>query len=400
MAAARPKPLAPPGDLTLPDPGSTTARDVLSRAIGLLLAELHAIARAPEAQPLRVILRAPAGAIASLLRQPTVGVLLRCLRDRAARPAILTELEAQLGFELALRGALPDPVRIERPPSILLSPSTRRAISIPGAEAITFASGRATAHRSVNDGGSARQAELRPQTPGDASLDLSRESDHYHPIAGHIVLALADNNPLAMIDAHPDKQGNAVDLGGHDPREWVGRLAEALDLIDRCLPDLRRELDLFIHQIIPVGWDAERHLSASYREAIGSIYLSLHPSLMTMAEALIHEFSHNKINALLELDDVLENAFTTHYTSPIRPDPRPLHGVLLAVHAFLPVARLYEIMIERGHPLSEPPSFQARYDAIRAINREAAAVLLENARPTPIGRAVLDEIQRWSRHFD
>jgi HEXXH motif-containing protein len=383
MAADRPKPLAPPGDLTLPDPGSTTARDVLSRAIGRLLAELHAIARAPEAQPLRVILRAPPGAIASLLRQPTLGVLVRCLRERASRPAILTELMTLLGFELALRGALPAPIRIERPPSILTSPSTRRALSIAGAEAITFDAGRATVHRSV-----------------DTHLDLGRESDHYHPIAGHIVLALADNNPLAMIEAHPDKQGNAVDLGGHDPREWVSRLAEALDLIDRCLPDLRRELDLFIHQIIPVGWDAERHLSASYREAIGSIYLSLHPSLMTMAEALIHEFSHNKMNALLELDDVLENAFTSHYTSPIRPDPRPLHGVLLAIHAFLPVARLYEIMIERGHPLSQPPTFQARYDAIRAINREAAAVLLENARPTPIGRAVLDEIQRWSRHFD
>jgi putative sterol carrier protein len=165
MAAARPKPLAPPGDLTIPDPGSSTARDVLSRAIGLLLTELHALARAPEAQPLRAILRAPAGAIASLLRQPTLGVLLRCLRDRAARPAILTELEAHLGFELALRGALPDPVRIERPPSILLSPSTRRAIAITGAEAITFGSGRATVHRFVNNGGSARQAELRPQTP-------------------------------------------------------------------------------------------------------------------------------------------------------------------------------------------------------------------------------------------
>lgn len=394
MPAERRPPLSPPRDLTLPDPESTTARDVLSRAIGRLLSELHALARAPNRGALRTILRAPVGAIASVLRQPTVSVHLRCLRDRtdpAATSAILTELLANLSFELAIRGALPVPLPIERPPPRLLSPSTRRSLAIPSdAQAITFAAGRATIHR-----------------PGvDEAIDLTgAQPPHYHPfdyhpITDHLVLALADNNPLAMIDAHPDKQGNAIDLGGHEAREWTTTLAEALDLIGQCLPDLRDEMDLFIHQIIPVGWYAERHLSASYREAIGSIYLSLHPSLMTMAEALIHEFSHNKMNALFELDDVLENAFTSSFASPIRPDARPLHGVLLAVHAFLPVARLYEIMLERGHPLAQNSSFRDRYDAIRAINREAATIVLENGRPTPLGRAVLDEIDRWKHHFD
>lgn len=389
MPAERRPPLSPPRDLTLPDPESTTARDVLSRAIGRLVSELHALARAPSRGALRTILRAPAGAIASALRQPTVSVHLRCLRDRtdpARTSAALTELLAHLSFELAIRSALPVPLRIERPPPRLLSPSARRSLSIPSdAQAITFDAGRATIHR-----------------PGvDEAIDLTgAQSSDYYPIVNHLVLALADNNPLAMIDAHPDKQGNAIDLGGHEANEWTTTLAEALDLIGQCLPDLRNEMDLFIHQIIPVGWHAERHLSASYREAIGSIYLSLHPSLMTMVEALIHEFSHNKMNALFELDDVLENAFTSSFASPIRPDARPLHGVLLAVHAFLPVARLYEIMLERAHPLAGNSTFRERYDAIRAINREAATIVLENGRPTPLGRAVLDEIDRWQHHFD
>src|SRR6185503_20664745 len=94
-------------------------------------------------------------------------------------------------------------------------------------------------------------------------------------------------------------------------------------------------------------------LSASYQEAIGTIYMTLHPSLMTMTEALIHEFSHNKINALFEIDDVLENAWSPLYASPVRPDPRPLHGVLLAVHAFLPVARLYEALIQAREPAAQ-----------------------------------------------
>src|SRR6185436_4142373 len=104
-------------------------------------------------------------------------------------------------------------------------------------------------------------------------------------------------------------------------------------------------------------YDDHKHLSASYQEAIGTIYLTLHPNLMTMAEAVIHEFSHNKLNALFELDELLENAYWPLYTSPVRPDPRPLHGVVLAVHAFQPVARLYERMTDAGHPRARSPDF-------------------------------------------
>src|SRR5207253_2764315 len=97
-------------------------------------------------------------------------------------------------------------------------------------------------------------------------------------------------------------------------------------------------------------------------------------------------------------DDALENSFHPLYTSPVRPDPRPLRGVLLAVHAFLPVARLYEQMIAAGDPAVNA-SFRARYDSIRRVNREGAEVLLEHARPTAVGRPILEEIRRWSAHY-
>jgi HEXXH motif-containing protein len=120
---------------------------------------------------------------------------------------------------------------------------------------------------------------------------------------------------------------------------------------------------------------------------------------MTMTEALVHEFSHNKINALFELDDVLENAFSPLYASPVRPDPRPLHGVLLAVHAFLPVARLYERMLEAGHPLAKKPGFIERFARIRQINAEGAEIVLTNGRPTEVGGALLEEIRRWDAYY-
>lgn len=388
-------PLAPPRDLTVPEQGSTTARTILSRATGRLLAELSSLPRAlAPAGPARDeldafkacvagLLRQEPGAIVSAVRRPTVSALLRAMRPAPAQEN-LVELIALVSFELALQGTLPAPLRLTRYPKRLLSLPARLVVDVPAdTRAITFSARSVVLHRPA----------------GDEALDLDTRSSLLVPIEGELLLALADNNPYAMQEAHPDKQGNAVDLGGHPAEEWVAMLRACLSLIGEHLPDLRSELDLFIHQFVPVGFDAERHLSASYREAIGTIYLTLHPSLMTMTEAVIHEFSHNKLNALFELDEVLENAFAPLYTSPVRPDPRPLHGVLLAVHAFIPVARLYEQMIAAGHPLAQSASFLARFAKVKAINAEGNAVVLGHGRPTRVGAGLFDELRRWDAHY-
>lgn len=390
-----PPPLAP-RDLTIPDPGSTTAKTVLSRAIARLLRDLSAApARAPrgaqeEAAILlrvsRAALAEAPGALMSALRRPAVGGLLRCLRDEGLRDrgAVFVEFVAQLSFELALAGALPEPVRLRRGPARLLSIPARLSINLP-AGAVTIANGRVAIE------GHGEVALDRPEGPLVARP--------YHAIAGEMVLAEADNNPIAMFEAHPDKEGNALDLGDKPATAWCEALRAAAAPIARYLPDLYAEMDLFVAQIVPVGFHAERHLSASYQEIIGTIYMTLHPSRMTLAEALIHEFSHNKINALFEVDPVLTNAWSPLYTSPVRPDPRPLHGVLLAVHAFLPVARLYEAMIEAGDPEAQGAHFHERYAAIRKINREGAELILDKAAPTEVGRHLFAEIARWHEHY-
>lgn len=314
-----PAALAPPRDLTVPEPGSKTARDVLSLAIGRAMREARAVTRDHP-----VLGRIEPAALASLVRRVRVGVLVRALRG-AEEPELL-------------RAQLVDTMLAEL-------------------------SGNAT-HQAT-------------------------------PIEGAIVLALEDNNPLAMHEAHPDKPGNAVDLGGHQAREWVASLREALGIVRAHLPDLRDEMDLYVQQIVPVGFYADKHLSASYREAIGTLYLSLHPNALTMVEALVHEFQHNKLNALLESDRVLENGQEPLYPSPVRPDPRPLHGVLLAVHAFVPVALLYQRMMAGG----DARASERRLREIARINREGTDVLRAHARPTPVGKALLDELFRWDRHF-
>jgi hypothetical protein len=349
------RPLEPPPDLTLPEPGSTTARDVLSRAVGRLMRELrptlrlHAAAAPDDVARVDRALASMGdpGPLASVLRRPHVGGLLRTLRatppGAAGERALVGELLATLCADLAHLGAMPA-VALRSAPSRVVSPLVH--------------------------------------------------PEDYRAVEGDVLFALADNNPLAMHEAHPDKGGNALDLGDRPEDDWLAALRAALALVAEHLPDTRREMDLYVQLVVPVGWFPEKHLSASYREAIGTLYLSLHPNPMTMVEALVHEFQHNKLNALFESDEVLENAHHPLYASPVRPDPRPLHGVLLAVHAFVPVARLYERMIAAG-----APHLEARFRDVVRINREGTEVLLAHARPTAVGAGLLDELRRWDAHY-
>ena len=56
-----------------------------------------------------------------------------------------------------------------------------------------------------------------------------------------------------------------------------------------------------------VGFWRVRHPSDSVREAPGVIYMSLHPDPLTMAEAIVHETQHTKLNSMTWLDPVLLN---------------------------------------------------------------------------------------------
>lgn len=400
-----------PRDLTIPDPGSTTARSVLAHAISRVISELPTMGRGFAASPemrndllrFHVLCRELAakqpGALPSLLRRTPLATVVRVARHQPSE-ALASELVGLLYFELARLGALEAPLRQHRAPTRLVSSGGRMVLSMTHApQFIDYANG----HVSMGFGADSVMLDLDELDEKNAGFVATRGAVRidkpFYAIDKGIVLALADNNPLSMFEAHPDKQGNSIDLGEKCVEEWTNVLRDGLHLIETMLPDLRREMDLLVQQIVPVGYDAEKHLSASYQEAIGTIYMSLHPNLMTMTEALIHEFSHNKINALFELDDVLENAFSPLYASPVRPDPRPLHGVLLAVHAFLPVARLYERMIETGHPIAQNPAFMGRFAKIRQINAEGADVVLTNGKSTELGKPLLDEIRRWDEYY-
>jgi HEXXH motif-containing protein len=413
-------PLDPPRDLTIPEPGSRSARTVLSRALGRLPGDFLALPAALPAttagreelvavqEQVRRLAGGAAGprggaALLNALRSPTVAALLRSIRNEVKKPGfqraevepVLVELLAVLAFELALAGVLDRPLRLTRLPARLLSLGARVDLRLPaGARALRLDAGSLRVEAAEGE----IRVDLAALARGEAVSGVALERP-YHPLVGDMMFAVADDNPRASYGAEPGEPGNPIDLGGHPIEEWQSALRAALLPIEQHTPDLWAEIMLYIQQILPAGHHAVTHRSASYRESIGAIYMTLHPSPMTLTEAIIHEFSHNKLHALFELDPVIRNPPSARYRSPVRPDLRPLRGVLLAVHAFLPVAYLYERMIADAHPLTRSPYFAERFAQIRGINREGAGVVLQYAQPTPVGEVLLDEIRRWIDHF-
>lgn len=349
-------------DLTVPKPGSTTLRGVWSRALRRTALDVLSLEAPPACRTwgatraaLAALAKSNPGALFSVLRQPGVGTKIRCLREPSRddfdRAAVCESLQAVLAYELG---------------SVWTGPVMHES---------SFTSWR--------DRGRVRDGRL------------TTRDDHgplFEPLGAGVMLCRADDSPLAMHEAHPDKDGNRTSLGGRAQSEWAQSLRGALELIGAGLPALHAEIELALHQIVPVGYDDSRHLSASFQENLGTAYMTLHPQQMTMVEAIVHEFSHNKLNALLEIDLVLHNAFEPLFTSPVRPDPRPLHGVLLAVHAFMAVESLYRSLREQGHPVCEGPGFDRRLKTISVGNREGLQTL-ENAEPTAAGASLLSELR-------
>lgn len=210
-----------------------------------------------------------------------------------------------------------------------------------------------------------------------------------HPIAAGVELATWDGFPLSMVEDHPDKQGNAVDLGGREVTEWTTELGAALAMIGRGLPSWYAELPGTLKRLIPVGYEPEKHLSASYREAPNTAWLTLHGNRLTLAEAIVHETQHGKLNTALLLDPLLTNGRTFWTDSPVRPDLRPLIGVLLAVHAFVPVAALHHALAPE---YGEDRSFGERRAQVLASNARGLKILRESGETTELGARLLRDL--------
>jgi hypothetical protein len=209
-----------------------------------------------------------------------------------------------------------------------------RLRSVPRAGGVEVSFGTSTVEVRFRSAGSARAATWLP---------LRRLQSSTGGLT--ITVALDDVDPFRDF-GHLQTMGRlaptAVDA-------WQANLEVAWPLLVEDDRSLAEAISDGVTTLVPLEpTPAATELSASSHDAIGAIALTPPRTPLSLALALVHEFQHNKLSALIDLVPLVDRAAGKLHYAPWRPDPRPLHGLLHGTYAFLGLAAFWDR--QRSHP--------------------------------------------------
>lgn len=167
----------------------------------------------------------------------------------------------------------------------------------------------------------------------------------------------------------------------------VERYVRTVLFLEEALPACHAWLTDATRVAIPLRGDGDTFRSCSHPGVPGMVELDLLAEDQIL-EALVHESAHQFLFRMEATGPLVDPAHHGTYRSPLRPEPRPLRGILLAYHALAYIAALY-------HDLSSIPLVArwggAELGSRRELAIEAGTVLAANTRHlTADGRAFLD----------
>ncbi len=195
--------------------------------------------------------------------------------------------------------------------------------------------------------------------------------------------AVIDSDPARPLDLQPP------------PAAEVARLArltaEARGLMRAACPALADECDRLGHEIV-LATNARKSFGGAATVFLwGAVMLNPDriPDRVTLVEALAHECAHALLFGLTLGADLTTNGPNARYASPLRPDPRPIEGI---VHATYVLARMIHALehLLAGAPLT-PDERRGAAEKLARNRRDYAAglsVVDAHARFTPEGAAI------------
>ena len=179
-----------------------------------------------------------------------------------------------------------------------------------------------------------------------------------------------------------------LDLAPADPAamaEATRTLAETMGLIAAADPELSGELAALVREVVFAAnaGNGPDFGGATTFYLWGASVLNIEGAAdpLALAEALVHEAAHTRL-----LGDSLGRPLATNpaeerYASPLRPDPRPMEGI---VHANYVVARLHYL----AGKLFEGSERTKRQAENRARFLAGDEIIMRHAALTPTGTAI------------
>ncbi|MEO3747885.1 FxsB family cyclophane-forming radical SAM/SPASM peptide maturase [Plantactinospora sp. B5E13] len=192
-----------------------------------------------------------------------------------------------------------------------------------------------------------------------------------------------DDRTVLLEDGDPHRACHRLPaserLGDADAARWTAAFDAAWRVAADEVPGYAGELRVGLRAVVPLRLTGAGVSEASTaRQAFGGVAATeTDPS--SLAVLLVHEFQHNKMNAFLDIYDLVDAANPVKIVVGWRPDPRPAEAVLHGIYAHAAVAAVWRVRADRGVEGAYP--VHRRYhdwtaDAVVAL--EKADVLTPN----------------------
>lgn len=150
-----------------------------------------------------------------------------------------------------------------------------------------------------------------------------------------------------LIGAYPVEEGG---VASWDPLPLDNSLTRAQEVITELWPEALDWADALIPAFVDMGVPPGRIRFSSSYEPGSPIFMSRIDDPLIHAEDVVHEIQHHRLFLFAGAAHFKSwHDRGLFYVSPYRPDPRPLRGVIVGMHAFLTVNELKRRrMAERG----------------------------------------------------
>ncbi|MGW3958589.1 HEXXH motif domain-containing protein [Amycolatopsis sp. NPDC005003] len=178
-------------------------------------------------------------------------------------------------------------------------------------------------------------------------------------------------------------------LAETDAASWRDLLGEAWGLIVEHLPEYAEVLPVGLTSIVPEPAVPFRLPSASTGEAFGSAVIAATDEPAALAAALVHEFQHVRLGALLQLARLHDDDRTERLYAPWREDPRPLGGLVHGIYAFFGVSAFWRALY-RARPDDLLAAFEFAH--WRAQSWRTLEAIRDDSALTDEGRRFLGEL--------
>lgn len=170
----------------------------------------------------------------------------------------------------------------------------------------------------------------------------------------------------------------------------VSKSIEIIDLAARKLDGCISWASDVTRVFIPLrSQGADFFRSGSNPNIAGLVFADQFGGFVQLMEALVHESAHLHLNVAEAEGPLVDPDHQGRYASPLRPEPRPLRGILLAYHAIAYICAFYDEVISAG--MSEARTCLPELPRMQEKLAAAGEVLKQNSRHfTPAGLRFLE----------